>query len=52
MAVELDNPKVKVHIGDGFPFLENKTNSYDIIITDSSDPDRLSPYFKLDFSSL
>ncbi|CAG8810273.1 19506_t:CDS:2, partial [Cetraspora pellucida] len=38
MAIGFDSPKVKVHIGDGFPFLENKINSFDIIITDSSDP--------------
>ncbi|CAG8681274.1 15630_t:CDS:2, partial [Acaulospora morrowiae] len=38
MAVALDHPKVKIHIEDGFPFLENKKDSYDVIITDSSDP--------------
>ncbi|CAG8545261.1 3358_t:CDS:2, partial [Racocetra fulgida] len=38
MATGFDNPKVKVHIGDGFPFLEDKINYFDIIITDSSDP--------------
>ncbi|CAG8842659.1 16338_t:CDS:2 [Gigaspora margarita] len=38
MAIGFDNPKVKVHIGDGFPFLEDKANCYDVIITDSSDP--------------
>ena len=34
----LSDPKVTVHIGDGFKFLEENTSSYDVIITDSSDP--------------
>jgi len=38
MAVGLDNPKVKVFIGDGFPYLEDKVDTFDVIITDSSDP--------------
>ncbi|CEG72067.1 Putative Spermidine synthase [Rhizopus microsporus] len=39
MAIGFDHPKVKVHIGDGFEFLKDKVNQYDVIITDSSDPD-------------
>src|SRR3954451_13552360 len=38
MAIGFDNPKVTVHIGDGFDFLQDKINSFDIIITDASDP--------------
>lgn len=33
------NPKVKVHIGDGFEFLKQYKNHFDVIITDSSDPE-------------
>lgn len=39
MAIGFEHPKVKVHIGDGFEYLKDKTNQYDVIITDSSDPD-------------
>lgn len=39
MAIGFQHPKVKVHIGDGFEFLKDKVNQYDVIITDSSDPD-------------
>ncbi|KAJ3218201.1 putrescine aminopropyltransferase [Dinochytrium kinnereticum] len=38
MAVGFDHPKVKVHIGDGFAYLKENPGSYDVIITDSSDP--------------
>ncbi|KAI9298786.1 spermidine synthase [Neoconidiobolus thromboides FSU 785] len=38
MAVGFQHPKVKVHLGDGFPFLESHLGTYDVIITDSSDP--------------
>ena len=34
-----EHPKVKVHIGDGFKFLDDYKNAFDVIITDSSDPD-------------
>lgn len=39
MASVYENPKVKVHIGDGFKFLNDFKNEFDVIITDSSDPD-------------
>ncbi|KAK4451914.1 spermidine synthase-like protein [Podospora aff. communis PSN243] len=39
MAGVYENPKVKVHIGDGFKFLDDYKNEFDVIITDSSDPD-------------
>ncbi|XP_012251763.2 spermidine synthase [Athalia rosae] len=38
MAVGLDNPKVKLYVGDGFQFMKNHKNEFDVIITDSSDP--------------
>ncbi|KAJ3175847.1 hypothetical protein HDU87_005675 [Geranomyces variabilis] len=38
MAVGFQHPKVKLHIGDGFEYLKNNESSYDVIITDSSDP--------------
>ncbi|KAJ1678005.1 putrescine aminopropyltransferase, partial [Spiromyces aspiralis] len=38
MAIGFQHPKVKVHIGDGFQFLQDQVNSFDVIITDSSDP--------------
>lgn len=33
-----EDPRVKLHIGDGAAFLESKKNYFDVIITDSSDP--------------
>jgi len=30
--------KLKLHIGDGFEYLKNRRNEYDVVITDSSDP--------------
>lgn len=48
-----DHPKVKVHIGDGFQFLRDYKNTFDVIITDSSDPEGPAetlfqkPYFEL-----
>ncbi|KAF9168565.1 hypothetical protein DFQ27_001905 [Actinomortierella ambigua] len=38
MAVGFQHPKVKIHVGDGFAFLEDKVDTFDVIITDSSDP--------------
>lgn len=38
MSSLLSSPRVKVHIGDGFKFLSENTSTYDVIITDSSDP--------------
>lgn len=34
----LTHPKLRVHIGDGFKFMAEHQQEYDIIITDSSDP--------------
>ena len=38
MSRLLSDPRVIVHVGDGFKFLAENTSSYDVIITDSSDP--------------
>jgi spermidine synthase len=53
MAVGFNNPKAKVHVGDGFKFLNDYKNTFDVIITDSSDPEGPAeslfqkPYFQL-----
>merc|ERR1712225_144451 len=39
MAISYQHPKVKVHVGDGFKFLDDYKNEFDVIITDSSDPE-------------
>ena len=38
MSSLLSSPRVRVHIGDGFKFLAENESTYDVIITDSSDP--------------
>lgn len=38
MAIGFANPKVKVHTLNGMDFLMQQKESFDIIITDSSDP--------------
>lgn len=38
MAHVYEDKRVTVYIGDGFEFLKNHRESYDVIITDSSDP--------------
>jgi len=53
MAVGFEHPNVKVHVEDGFKFLADRKNEFDVIITDSSDPEGPaealfeSPYFQL-----
>lgn len=53
MAISYQHPKVKVHVADGFKFLADYKDSFDVIITDSSDPDGPAealfekPYFEL-----
>ncbi|KAF2397722.1 spermidine synthase [Trichodelitschia bisporula] len=39
MAAGFNHPNVKVHVGDGFAFLKEYKNEFDVIITDSSDPE-------------
>ncbi|XP_053612805.1 spermidine synthase [Plodia interpunctella] len=38
MAVGFDSDKLTLHVGDGFEFLKNHAQEFDVIITDSSDP--------------
>ncbi|KAG8802801.1 hypothetical protein FRC16_008617 [Serendipita sp. 398] len=53
MSELLDSSRVRVFVGDGFKFLAENTSTYDVIITDSSDPvgpaESLfqKPYFQL-----
>ncbi|KAI9884542.1 MAG: putrescine aminopropyltransferase [Watsoniomyces obsoletus] len=53
MAVGFQHPKVKTHVGDGFKFLADRKEEFDVIITDSSDPEGPAetlfqkPYFEL-----
>lgn len=53
MAVGLQHPKAKVYVEDGFKFLAQYKNHFDVIITDSSDPEGPAeslfqkPYFEL-----
>jgi len=53
MSVGYQHPKVEVHVGDGFKFLDDYKNEFDVIITDSSDPEGPAealfqkPYFEL-----
>jgi spermidine synthase len=53
MSVGFEHPKTETIVGDGFKFLEDKKNQFDVIITDSSDPEGPAealfqkPYFEL-----
>ncbi|KAL4806660.1 Spermine/spermidine synthase-domain-containing protein [Aspergillus unguis] len=53
MSIGFQHPNVKVHVGDGFQFLKDRQNEFDVIITDSSDPEGPAeslfqkPYFEL-----
>ncbi|SCZ91057.1 BZ3500_MvSof-1268-A1-R1_Chr1-3g02520 [Microbotryum saponariae] len=38
MAAGFNDPRVTVHIGDGFKWLDTHKGEFDVIITDSSDP--------------
>lgn len=58
MSIGFQHPNVQTHIGDGFKFLADRKNEFDIIITDSSDPvgpaESLfqKPYFQLIYEAL
>ncbi|KAI9854733.1 MAG: putrescine aminopropyltransferase [Vezdaea acicularis] len=58
MAVGFQHPNVEVIVGDGFKYLADKKNEFDVIITDSSDPEGPAetlfqkPYFELLFAAL
>ena len=49
MAKGFDSEKLELYIGDGFEFLKNHRNEFDVIITDSSDPEGI---FTLALSSI
>ena len=49
MAKGFDNQKVNLFIGDGFEFLRTHKSEFDVIITDSSDPEGLNSYFIVRF---
>ena len=38
MSIGFRHPNASIHIGDGFEFLRHHENQFDVIITDSSDP--------------
>jgi spermidine synthase len=38
MSVGFTNPKLTLHVEDGFKFMQKHSKEYDVIITDSSDP--------------
>ena len=38
LAIGHSDPRVKLHIADGAKFMDDNQNSFDVIITDSSDP--------------
>ncbi|XP_046618135.1 spermidine synthase [Neodiprion virginianus] len=38
MSIGLSDPKVDLQVGDGFQYMKNHTNEFDVIITDSCDP--------------
>ena len=38
MACELDNPKVEIKVEDAIEFIKDKTNEYDVVLIDSTDP--------------
>jgi spermidine synthase len=58
MAVGFQASNVRVHVGDGFEFLKEHKEDFDVIITDSSDPEGPAeslfqkPYFELLFAAL
>ncbi|KAL8966067.1 MAG: hypothetical protein Q9183_003535 [Haloplaca sp. 2 TL-2023] len=58
MSIGFQHPNVSVHVGDGFKFLADKKNEFDVIITDSSDPEGPAeslfqkPYFELLYGAL
>lgn len=58
MSIGYQHPKTETYVGDGFKFLEDRKNEFDVIITDSSDPEGPAeslfqkPYFQLLFGAL
>ncbi|OQU98002.1 hypothetical protein CLAIMM_03844 isoform 1 [Cladophialophora immunda] len=58
MSIGFQHPAVETFIGDGFKFLADRKNEFDVIITDSSDPEGPAetlfqkPYFELLYGAL
>lgn len=53
MAKFHNHPKVKIIIDDGFKYLKNNLNKFDIIITDSSDPEGpAEEFFQINYFNL
>ena len=58
MSLGFQHPNVSVHVGDGFQFLKERKEEFDVIITDSSDPEGPAeslfqkPYFELLYGAL
>lgn len=58
MSIGYQHPAVETFIGDGFKFLADRKNEFDVIITDSSDPEGPAeslfqkPYFELLYGAL
>lgn len=53
LAVGFQHPKVQVIIGDGFEYLKENIGTFDVIITDSSDPvGSAQSLFHLDYFEL
>jgi len=58
MSIGFQHPNVSTHVGDGFEYLRNQKDQFDVIITDSSDPEGPAeslfkkPYFELLYGAL
>lgn len=53
MSVGFEHPKVKVVLNDGFKFLQQNKKQFDVIITDSSDPEGPAQnFFELKYFNL
>ena len=58
MSIGFQHPSVQTHVEDGFKFLADRKDEFDVIITDSGDPEGPAetlfqkPYFELMFGAL
>jgi len=58
MSIGFQHPSVKTIIGDGYEYVAERENEFDVIITDSSDPEGPAeklfqkPYFELLYKAL
>ena len=39
MAIGFESPKLELFVGDGFEYMKKRNDYFDVIITDSSDPE-------------